>query len=1279
MANKAHVNRYSKGLNSDVDKSIVPNENFVEAYNLHLAGDGKFLALENLSGTTELLTLDATFTGEVIGGPYRVSAKVDGVAEDCLLAFTKEGTTVNVILYRITGNTYETIFTETYSGSEIMLVDAVTYPENGIDIVYYTDGVNELRKLRLYFTAPITAFTAQQISLQRRAPLGNYSFTHATGGSLLTGSYQFSWRFYNNITKTYSKWSLLSTPAIVSKDAAGDLFASGYYGLSSNKKLTLNITGIPTSEQSVWTHIQAAVVENITETKPITASLQPIQSFAGATASYEYKSNDNVGVISLTDIVVDLAAIEYVKTLSVKNNRLFGANIKYKELEYDRTPTATGSVNAQAIFQTYTDANASTYKGHFRDEVYRYYAVYWDDKYNFYRPFRLDMSAITGNQIGNGDMRYPARNQSGGLYTVMDASNNLLSLGLNLTVTNHPSGARGVAVFRAKRKKRKLFQTPLIPAVEIQGINAVGEYPNIAYESPVNAGVATQRDYTTAVPMNSAGTVMPANLFYTKEQHAIKRAVTDTTTAKNQAGEVYWATSDYYTGPAKSIKFVYEPLYTYNQNPYKFTGAESYKVIDFAYCRLDYTAETSSYNQFDYLNTSIHGTFYANRNVDYYQRYTNVAAAHGAVDGIDGNIVSSKPLTNYGEGTTIGGSFLGSYTNLETTGISFEAVPNNQRVTAVQTSKSFGGAALRAEAKYAGQIPSTYFKTGGTTTDTLAIANDADNESSVDVAGFTENSTYVQAIEIADVELDLDDNRYGAADSILEMEFTGAYHTFSDAEVTTVVSTGAVPIAFTVYGGDCWVSPHNFKITDGHYSITNTPKFADTSGVWNSDPNNALVIKWTRFFLNKSGGDPICMPVPLKNVSQVLSVVLESEVHGQITAPQPYTSEVSGTTDVRTSSTESQYRIAFPNLYNAGYLQNSDQKVLIPYSANETPTYTYPARGVYSDQKVYNTDIQGFDSFPVGNIFDLEETYGGVTKLGLVGDNLFALQERGIAMVPVDASTLSTTDAQTISVRSGTTDIPIYISRINGTQHMKAVQVLSDRIIFPDNRTSQVFILGGQELRPISEQGAINRTKQKIGTKLAANQLFSAYDEIKRQYFLFKPDGFCLVWDDRLELWQDQLELSTGTNRFYGAVRVNNTLYGLGRDGSALKVSTLYTGSPNQFWGATVTPRVTFVVNPDYEYNKTFDNLIAYASDPLATADISGERETGASGFTVTGMDFDVTRREGYYIIPILRDSNGARIRSTRADVTINWPTDAIVSLSEVITKYRLSARYPEI
>lgn len=1277
--NKAHSNTFSQGLQTDLDKSIVPNNTFSEGFNVQLVGDGKFLALENLLGTTELHTVDASFTGEVLGGPYTLNAKISGTVEPCLLFFTKEGTTFSIYLYRINSASSSVIYTETYSGTETQLVDGVVYPENGIDIVYFTDGANELRKLRLEFPSGVTPFTAQQISLQRRAPLGNSNVkVYASGGSLATGSYQFSYRFYNNVTKSYSKWSLPSIPHIVTKSGT---FNTAYYGLNSNKKITIDVTPV-TSELSVWTHLQVAVIENTTETTPITASLQPITPLI-ATTFYDYTSNDSIGTISLTDIVVDQAAIEYCKTLAVKNNRIFAGNIKYRALDYDRSPSASGAVLTTATSQDFSgpilsgstfDENVSKYRGYMRGEVYRFYASYFDDKYNFSRPKRLNLSVITDNQTANGDIKFPERE---GGYTLMTGLNNYLQLGLDLTINNHPSWARGLVIFRAKRKKKKLFQTPLIPSVEIQGAGAVGDYPNIAFES--NPTV-TEKEYPAAEPMNPSGTLMPKSLFYIRAQHIMRRTNDETTFNTLLKGECQYVTSDWYRGVANSYYFIYDPRYLYGLGEEAPTAADSVNIVDFAFTRLDYTevntAPTGTFGtlaSFNYLNTSLHGTFYANRNTDYFKTFGTSPAYPLGVSGF--NVIDYKTLTNYGEGTTLGGSFVGQFQNLETPGISFAPPPNNQKTGVVQVD----GATISDFTEFAntikpGSVPLALYNSNRGANQPISL-NSASNTSFISSVSFTENNTYCQTIAIANIENGLGDDRYGTEDTIHELVLTNTY-TFTDAELPTVVANGNVPKAFSVYGGDTWVSTHSFKLTDGHYALTNDSK-QTSFGLGQSQEQ--LIAAWNRFFYNVPGssGQAVCMPVPLKTVSQVLSVVLESEANGQITAPLPYTAEVP--TDIPTSTTESQWKIAFPYLYNKGVVAASDQKVLIPYNANELTTNRYPARALYSDQKVYATDIQGFDSFPVANFVDLEETYGGITKLGLAADNLYALQERGVALIPVDASTLSTTDAQTISVRSGTTDIPIYLSRINGCQHIKAVQVLSDKIIFPDNRTAQVFVLGGQELVPISEKGAAFRLKQKIGSTLAANALFSAYDEIKRQYYLFKPDGFCLIWDDRLGVWQDQLELSTGTNRFYGAVRASNILYGLGRDGSALKLSSMYTGSPNQFWGATVTPRVTFTVNPDYQYNKTFDNLIAYASDPLATADISGERETGATGFVVTGMNFDVARREGYYIIPVLRDSNGARIRSTRADVTIKWPTDAIVSLSEVVTKYRPSSRWPEI
>lgn len=1267
---QSFVNKFNDGLNGDLDKSLVSNSSFLEAYNLHLVGDGKFLALENLSGTTELHTIESSFSG-TINGLFAVNCLINNVSEKCLLVFTLYNNLQRVFIYRIAGGTSAVIFEEAYLGTEPIIISAFTYPENGIDYVYFTDGVNELRKFRLAFTGTIPQFSVRGVSLQRSAPLCSISYGFLdTTGSLLTGSYQYSVRLFNNTTKAYSKWSIPSTPIIVTNPNR-----RGVYGLKSTRRNTVTCT-LSQSEGNKWTHIQVAAIEHTSETVPVTAVLHQIQSISSGSAVFTHSTNEGINTISITDIVVDQAAIAFAKTLCVKNNRLFVGDITYKNLTYTQNPTiTTGQFITFDTPITPLDSDISTYKGYAREEVYRFYAAYFDDKYNFWRPFRLNGSAISGNSSLFGDVAFPDRVDC----NILSDTSWHRQLGLSITVDNHPTAARGIAIFRAKRNKKKLFQAAIVPSIEIQGVGAVGDYPNITHEASVN-----KKEQPSAVPMNPVGTLAPKNLFYSNSQHILRRTTQDTS-GKNKIDECYIRTSEFYSGPAQTTIFVYDPSHINGVQSYQPQNGDRVRVVDFAFTRLDFnvsstspvTPTASSGHPFDYRDTSIHGTFYANRKNDYNsisnpdtgRRYPSTITGLNTL--VEYGVVDYKSLSNFGEGTTMGGAFVGKYENLETTGISFSPPPNNMRAGVILTDAAINhdytyfGNVIIPNSIFPGFLPGGNMVPSATTATSLPVTSRS---------GFIENNSYCQVIGIVDIENNLGGDRYGAVDTIHDLEFTGAYHVFTDQQAQQVFVGQSTPIQFNIWGGDTWVSTHNFKITDGHYTLTNSNK--QSQFISNEDNSTQAVARWGKFFYNNPGstGASLCLPVAVKNVSTVLSVVLESEVHGYITAPQPYTSEVPGT-GALTSLTESQYRIPFTDRYHRGYLQNSDQKILIPHNPNETPTFRFKSRIHFSDQKVFNTDIQGFDVFPVLNFVDCEETYGAVTVLGLASDNLYALQEGGVVMLPVDSATLSTTDAQTISVRTGTVDIPMYLSRLNGCQHPLAAQILSDRIIFPDVKAGMVFTLTGQQLEPISDKGAITRIKQLTNNyNLSRENLKSGYNLSKRQYYMFN-DSFCLVWDDRLSVWQDRLEMSTGNCRLYALVDHGPVFYGIGRTNTNnLVVSSMYTGAVNTFFGTAVVPRVTFTVNPEYNENKTFDVLIAYSTDPLLSASISGERETGATGFVVSGMNFDVDRRDGYYIIPVLRDSNGARIRSTRADVTLTWPTTK-VSLSQFITKYRISKR----
>lgn len=1260
-------NGFKGGMNKDADASVMPSDFYTDAHNLTLVGDGSFFALENIKGTTELGTIVGSFSGEVMA-VYENKYTIAGTAGiNCLTVFTSQtGGDFQIWCYRLDTNVTYKLFNQTFDApfeAANPEIDAVTYPEGGMDIVYFTDNYNEMRKLRceIPVAAPDNFLSEQDLSLQRRATLATATYTPQTsGGSLLSGSYQFCFRMFNEDTRSYSKWTIPSWPVNISSSE------EGYYGFATTKKIDISFRLVD-SEIPFWTHFQVGVVEHTVAEPQTLLSIQNITSLSGGVVNVvgftdyaeSYKSNDKIYTTPLADVVVDLAAIEKVKTLQVKNNRLFAGNISYHDLQYDRTPTVTGSTTTQATDDATDDASTTAYRGYFRDETYRYYAVYWDDFYNFSRPKMLDMTGISGN-IGVGpDMHF------GRSVAKQNSSNQYLNLGLSLTLNNHPSWARGFAIFRAKRKKKKIFQSPFIPAVEVSGIEVIGDYPNMVNELDAAGTGIIQTELPDATPMNPVGTAMPKSFFHCITQHIIRASI-DNSTYKIEDGEVCFQTSEWYNGPAKKLGFLFEPYAQYGiGTPYTVKPSDKLYIADVAFTRMDFLEFSSGTTDGEDVRYSAHGVFYADRSTDYWRDYSTPSPSWPLGSSRTLDISDYTLLDNFGEGTSLGGVDVCKFSNLNTVGVDVYQKPNTQKMGVIQYA-GMTDITYYSDNFKSGKISSTYKKTAVSAVP--SAGNTADNTPVHALGGYSDNSTIINAVAIVDIENNLDDSRYGDPEMIHDVVFTGVAYTFSDSEVSTVVASGNVPKAITVFGGDCYVSLHSFKISDNHYAITADDK-------WRTLSTSALskVQAWKRTFYNKHGFTT-SMPVGFKNLSQVISVVLESEVNGEVLAKRPYTSSAptGGNITVPTlsSTDEGATRIPFNYLYNRGYTQVSDQKVLIPFNEDETPTVNYRARGIFSDQKVYNTDIQGFDVFRISNFFDLEETYYGITKLALDGDNLIALQERAVAYIPVDAAMLSTTDADTISVRSGTVDLPTYLSRLNGCTNMKAVVQAGDALFFPDVRNQRMFKLKGGQLEPISDKGMVKQFNTDFTS--ATSNIKALYDNNRSQYWLYSPT-YCYVWDARLNLWVADYDVSP-----QGGVFTADGLLTVKREGTDLNVYSMYTGAYNSMYGTDVVPTVSVIVNPEFELNKTFDVVTSYSTNKPLKLDILSNKENGAFGHESLGNHFDYNRREGYYQSPTLRDAYGARIRGTNAALTVYWPEmDEKITMSQLITFYRTSPRTP--
>jgi hypothetical protein len=436
-------NTFEKGLNTDTDPSKLDPQSYVQAQNVELFGDGNFFALKNIKGLTNVSTIETTAdVDSYVLGVYENKYKngsTEGLKGLTIFVLSNQVTsyTLNVYAYIPSLSLKVLMFSDTllplsyYTADRSM--DAKAFEENGIDVLYFTDNYNELRKLRCEiptgYSTPV--YTKVDVSLQRQGANGTITLNSIiTGGSLLSGTYQFAYRMLNPSTNVYTRWSTLTNPIHVYKqDSTSTGFYTSGYGVFTDR--TINLTIAPSPNEAQFGYFQLAVIENIFpdgNANALNASLLAIETITpGSTVAYAYSSNVKIDTIPIEDIVVDYSAISKAKTLNISRSRLFVGNIEYKNLTI---PVATPpQVTAGSILKDTTlttssvalDTAASLKKGYFRDEVYRFGIVYFDKFGNKSAPYTLNMSSVTGNSIsGATDMKFPKRSSTG--YSILNLS-----------------------------------------------------------------------------------------------------------------------------------------------------------------------------------------------------------------------------------------------------------------------------------------------------------------------------------------------------------------------------------------------------------------------------------------------------------------------------------------------------------------------------------------------------------------------------------------------------------------------------------------------------------------------------------------------------------------------------------------------------------------------------------------------------------------------------------------------------------------------------------------
>jgi hypothetical protein len=124
-------NTFEKGLNTDQEVSKIQPQQYTDAQNVELIGDGDFFSLKNIKGTTKLDNITQASNSSVIG-VFENTYDIGGQKKKCLTIFTLEdviGVQGDSGTFVLTGNPV----TFARAGNKLIAADKGLFNITGLD------------------------------------------------------------------------------------------------------------------------------------------------------------------------------------------------------------------------------------------------------------------------------------------------------------------------------------------------------------------------------------------------------------------------------------------------------------------------------------------------------------------------------------------------------------------------------------------------------------------------------------------------------------------------------------------------------------------------------------------------------------------------------------------------------------------------------------------------------------------------------------------------------------------------------------------------------------------------------------------------------------------------------------------------------------------------------------------------------------------------------------------------------------------------------------------
>ena len=297
MNAQRQTNTWTKGMNCDLDYSVISSDQYQWAENIRIiANDNSSTGvMQNIEGVRKL-NPTLTLNGETIIHTNTI--------RDWAIVFTKKGSNFNIYRYDFGASETEPIVTTVASNAalDIPIIDghyAVSsvckWESDDLVKIYWCDGVHQIRVLNVATTHP--NLNVDSLNISPKSQLPPLFFKGLGTGGLKAGKYQYCYQLFNPRTSETSI-SVLS-PIITVSRSLENTNSQDIYGSSkeetTNRSIKLQTT-VDTNSFSRARIISIYYSSNTTE--PVITVIDEI-SISNNTLVYEDKGGSVIDELTL--------------------------------------------------------------------------------------------------------------------------------------------------------------------------------------------------------------------------------------------------------------------------------------------------------------------------------------------------------------------------------------------------------------------------------------------------------------------------------------------------------------------------------------------------------------------------------------------------------------------------------------------------------------------------------------------------------------------------------------------------------------------------------------------------------------------------------------------------------------------------------------------------------------------------------------------------------------------------------------------------------------------